>query len=106
MNGSSHPKYGRRQLVENIFSVLKRKFSGDLKARMFLVQKKEIANKKIVWNIHNSYNLSYLRFFTKQKNLGAKITLYPYSFMAENVTRRVLNIKSQPRLMISSFFAV
>ena len=36
-------KYGRRQLVENIFSVLKRKFSGDLKARIFLVQKKEIA---------------------------------------------------------------
>jgi len=45
-------KYSRRQLVENIFSVLKRKFSGDLKARMFLVQKKEIANKMIVCNIH------------------------------------------------------
>jgi len=45
-------KYVRRQLVENIFSVLKRKFRGDLKARMFLVQKKEITNKMIVCNIH------------------------------------------------------
>jgi len=34
-------KYGRRQLVETIFSVLKRKFSGDLKARIFLVQKRK-----------------------------------------------------------------
>jgi hypothetical protein len=45
-------KYGRRQLVENRFSVLKRKFSGDLKARKFLIQMKEIANKMIVCNIH------------------------------------------------------
>jgi len=30
--------YPRRQLVENKFSVLKRKFSGDLKARKFLMQ--------------------------------------------------------------------
>ena len=45
-------KYGRRQLVENRFSVLKRKFSGDLKARRFLIQMKEIATKMIVCNIH------------------------------------------------------
>src|SRR5208337_440219 len=44
--------YPRRQLVENKFSVLKRKFSGDLKARRFLIQMKEIANKMIVGNIH------------------------------------------------------
>ena len=44
--------YPRRQLVENKFSVLKRKFSGDLKARRFLIQMKEIANKMIVCNIH------------------------------------------------------
>ncbi len=38
--------------MENKFSVLKRKFNGDLKARRFLSQMKEIANKKIVCNIH------------------------------------------------------
>ena len=54
-------KYGRRQLAENIFSVLKRKFSGDLKARMFLVQKKEITNKMIVCNIH-----TFLQFVLSQ----------------------------------------
>jgi hypothetical protein len=44
--------YPRRQLVENRFSVLKRKFHGDLKARRFLIQTNEIANKMIVCNIH------------------------------------------------------
>jgi hypothetical protein len=44
--------YPRRQLVENKFSVLKRKFNGDLKARRFRIQIKEIANKMIVCNIH------------------------------------------------------
>jgi len=34
-------KYGRRQLFENIFSVLKRKFSEDLKAKMFLARKRK-----------------------------------------------------------------
>jgi len=45
-------RYRRRQLVENKFSVMKRKFSGDLKARRFLIQMKEIAGKMIVCNIH------------------------------------------------------
>lgn len=44
--------YPRRQFVENKFSVLKRKFSGDLKARKFLIQTKEIAGKMIVCNLH------------------------------------------------------
>ncbi len=44
--------YPRRQLVETRFSVLKQKFGGDLKARSFLCQTKEIANKMIVCNIH------------------------------------------------------
>ena len=50
--------YPRRQIVENKFSVLKRKFSGDHKARRFLIQTKEIANKMIVCNIHR-----FLQFF-------------------------------------------
>jgi len=45
-------KYGRRKLFENRFSVLKRKFCGDLKARRFLIQMKEITTKIIVCNIH------------------------------------------------------
>lgn len=50
LNGIIYP---RRQLVEKKkFSVLKRKFDGDLKARIFCIQTKEIANKMIVFNIH------------------------------------------------------
>jgi len=45
-------RYRRRQLVENMFSVLKRKFSGDLKARKFVMQLKEITGKMIVCNVH------------------------------------------------------
>jgi len=44
--------YPRRQLVEKKFSVLKRKFNGDLKARRFRIQIREIANNMIVCNIH------------------------------------------------------
>lgn len=45
-------RYRKRQLVENMFSVLKRKFGGDLKAQIFSTQRKEIAGKMIVCNIH------------------------------------------------------
>jgi hypothetical protein len=51
-------RYPKRQIVETKFSVLKRKFSGDLKAKIFLIQMKEIAGKMIVCNIHR-----YLQFF-------------------------------------------
>ena len=54
-------RYPRRQLVENKFSVLKRKFRGDLKARIFRIQMKEIANKMIVCNIHR-----YLQFLVRE----------------------------------------
>ncbi|WML67431.1 MAG: hypothetical protein METHP_00962 [Methanoregula sp. SKADARSKE-2] len=45
-------RYRKRQLVENKFSVLKRKFGADLKARLFSIQKKEITGKMIVCNIY------------------------------------------------------
>jgi hypothetical protein len=45
-------RYRKRQLVENMFSVLKKKFNGDLKARIYPIQKKEIAGKIIVCKIH------------------------------------------------------
>jgi hypothetical protein len=44
-------RYRKRQLVEYMFSVLKRKLSGDLKAGIFSIQKKKIAGKMIVCNI-------------------------------------------------------
>jgi hypothetical protein len=50
--------YPRRHLVENKFSVLKRRFSGDLKARKFLLQMKEIAGKMIVCILNR-----FLQFF-------------------------------------------
>ena len=60
-------RYRKRQLVENMFSVLKRKFSGDLKARIFAIQKKEIAGKMIVCNLHRFLQfLGFLRFSTEQ----------------------------------------
>jgi hypothetical protein len=59
--------YPRRQLVENKFSVLKRKFNGDLKARRYLIQMKEIANKMIVGNLHR-----FLQFLIKKVFYGAK----------------------------------
>ena len=60
-------KYGRRQLVENRFSVLKRKFSGDLKARRFLIQMKEIATKMIVCNIHTFLQFLIVELFYRAK---------------------------------------
>jgi hypothetical protein len=63
-------RYRRRQLVENKFSVLKRKFSGDLKARKFSVQLKEIAGKMIVCNIHR-----FLQFLVTEVFYRAKIFL-------------------------------
>jgi len=61
--------YPRRQLVENKFSVLKRKFSGDLKARRFRIQMKEIANKMIVCNIHRFLLYLSVEVFYRAKKL-------------------------------------
>jgi hypothetical protein len=75
-------RYRKRQHVENRFSVLKRKFSGDLKSRKYFIQKKEIAGKMIVCNLHRFlqfllFEVFYkaIRFFkiptdTRRKNHG------------------------------------
>jgi hypothetical protein len=60
-------RYRKRQLVENEFSVLKRKFGGDLKARIFTIQKKEIAGKMIVCNIHRFLQLLVMEVFYRAK---------------------------------------
>ena len=67
--------YPKRQLVENKFSVLKRKFDGDLKARRFLIQMKEIANKMIVCNIHR-----FLQFLVIEVFYRADITKFIHLF--------------------------
>jgi hypothetical protein len=63
----NHSIYPKRQLVENRFSVLKRKFSGDLKARRFLIQMKEIANKMIVCNLHRFLQFLIVKVFYRAK---------------------------------------
>ena len=60
-------RYLKRQLVENTFSVLKRKFCGDLKARKFPVQIKEIANKLIVYNLHTFLQFLIVELFYRAK---------------------------------------
>jgi len=42
------PDNGNGNLSKTKFSILKRKFNGDLKARIFAIQKKEIADKIIL----------------------------------------------------------
>jgi len=62
-------RYRKRQLVENKFSVLKRKFSGDLKARIFAIKKKEIAIKKMIdCNIHRFLNFLVIEVFYRTKD--------------------------------------
>ena len=68
--------YPRCQIVENKFSVLKRKFSGDLKARKFLIQTKEIANKMIVGNIHRFLQFLIVEVFYRA-DLLKKIMFLP-----------------------------
>jgi transposase len=66
----NHVVYPRRQLVENKFSVLKRKFNGDLKARRFLIQLKEIALKMIVCNIHLFLQFLIIEVFYRAENFN------------------------------------
>ena len=60
-------RYRKRQLVENKFSVLKRKFHDDLKARIFAIQKKEIAGKMIVCNLHRFLQFLVIEVFYRAK---------------------------------------
>ena len=61
-------RYRKRQLVENVFPVPKRKFSGELKARKFTIQIKEIAGKMVVCKIHR-----FLQFLVIEVFFGSKI---------------------------------
>ena len=63
-------RYRKRQLVENMFSVLKRKFSGDLKARIFTIQMKEITGKMIVCNLHRFLQFLIIEVFYRAKKFS------------------------------------
>ena len=69
-------RYRKRQLVENMFSVLKRKFGGDLKARLFSIQKKEIAGKMIICNIHRFLLLLWIEVFYRAKDSMLARTIF------------------------------
>ena len=60
-------KYRKRQQVENRFSVLKRKFSGDLKSRKYFIQIKEITGKMIVCNLHRFLQILFFGVFYRAK---------------------------------------
>ena len=64
--------YPRRQLVENKFSVLKRKFNSDFKARRFRIQIKEIANKMIICNIHRFLLFLTVEVFYRAEKRGIR----------------------------------
>ena len=61
-------RYGKRQLVETRFSVLKKRFGGDLKTRIFPIQMKEISGKMIVCNIHRFLQFFVIEVFYIAKN--------------------------------------
>ena len=63
VSGITDPRYRKRQLVETKFSVLKRKFGSDLKARRFLIQLKEISLKMIVCNLHRFLQFFFVKVF-------------------------------------------
>jgi len=48
---------------------MKRKFNGDLKARRFLIQMKEIANKMIVCILHRYLQFLIMKVFNRAEKL-------------------------------------
>ena len=44
--------FGKRWLIETVFSVIKRKFGDAIRARSFMLQRRETAIKMLVYNIH------------------------------------------------------
>jgi hypothetical protein len=85
-------RYRKRQLVENRFSVLKRKFSGDLKARILATQKKEIAGKMIVCNIHRFFSISY--FLSEPVPFNNQVFLYCPEGLRNTYTLREMVLRS------------
>jgi hypothetical protein len=70
----SDPGYHKRQLVETKFYVLKRKFGGYLKARRFLMQMNEIANKNTCQYPSQVLTIFHRDGFIQSKNSLKKIS--------------------------------
>jgi hypothetical protein len=62
-------RYRRRTLVETKFSVLKRKFGGDLRTRKFSNQRKEISCKMIICNLHLFLHFAMIEVFYRAEKL-------------------------------------
>jgi len=60
-------RYHRRTLVETKFSVLKRRFGGDLKTRKFANQRKELSCKMIICNLHQFLQFVMIEVFYRAK---------------------------------------
>ena len=60
-------RYHRRTLVETKFSVLKRRFGGDLKTRKFSNQRKELSGKMIICNLHQFLQFVMIEVFYRAK---------------------------------------
>jgi len=79
-------RYRKRQVVENTFSVLKRKFSGDLKARILATRKKVIAGKMIVCYIHRFLQFLVIEVYYRAHFLiifHGKILVHILSYIVE-----------------------
>jgi hypothetical protein len=79
-------RYRKRQLVETKFSILKRKFSGDLKARIFAIQKKEITGKMIVCNLHRFLQFLVIEVFYTAQKIRDPIGFYPSNLIIDHGT--------------------
>jgi hypothetical protein len=60
-------RYRRRFPVETKFSLLKRRFGADLKARLFQIQKKEISCKIILANLDRCLQFVLVEVFNRAK---------------------------------------
>ena len=74
-------RYHRRTLVETKFSVLKRKFGGDLKTRKFSNQRKELSCKMIICNLHQ-----FLQFVMIEVFYRAIISFYNFAVFRLDLT--------------------
>ena len=84
-------KYGKRQLVETKFSVLKKKFGGDLKARIFSLQMKEISGKMIVCNIHRFLQFLVIEVFYTAEFFT--IQVLPYILHQRSIMVNLLHVR-------------
>jgi len=92
-------RYGKRQLVETRFAVLKKRFGGDLKSRIFPIQMKEISGKMIVCNIHRFLQFLVIEVFYTAKISFTLISLViPFSWHSLPKLRPFLNSPNSPIL--------